>query len=458
MLLLTLYSILILFATQDIIRTLIWVFLTTTFFPRYKFFSYHLQFLTDASTSIQQPPSLTFFVSFADVVLLVLIYFLLTQRKKLFKPSRLKFEHILFLLIFVTGLISSHLAVFASHSFFFMFQLFKCFFIFFLLRDLIVQDQVYLRAVIEIILIFVGFNSLLIILQAFNGGPLGWAVEGVYGFRQFGDYTDEVFHLYRPGGMTTSPNEMATVIGMFIPFFGLLSLAKKTVVPRMVLLAITLISLAAVFFSMARAVWLCLLLVAAANFWFITRHKIKVKVPQFIKQYKHFLIFALVLALPFALMRLSTIVQTLTAEEGGWVYRLRHFQITLDYMDSLPFGLGVNNMQFKMIEDYEPEFYLHDVTPPHNIMAQIGASFGFVGLILWSALFYWIIRKGFFLIKNSDDENTILLVLASFSSCIMYLGVSQVHPWLVKKPIFYFFYLVLAILFAQEDNHVQSNT
>ncbi len=455
LLLLVIYSLIIVFLSKNLIRALAWIFLVATFFPRYKFFSTELNFLTDLT--LGKNVGLTFFISFADGILMIFLYFLITRRSKFPNTFEFKFGFLYLLLILISGLVSSIFAKFPLHSFFFIYQLLKGFFILLVYKMLIKKDRFYLKSVMEIIILFVSFNSILILLQAFNGGPLGWPVEGVFGFSKFGDYTDEIFQLYRPGGMTTSPNEMSTVAGMFIPYFLLASLAQKPLLNRTLLILAGLLGFLAVFFSMARAVWVSLALVLLVNIWFIYREEIKIHAPKILSRFKYVLIAGFIILLPFIFLRLWTLQTTFTSKEGGWVYRVRHLEIAYDYMSRLPFGLGLNNFQFKIGTDYPASFYLHDLTPPHSILAQIGASFGFLGLIIWLSFFYLIIRKGTTLIKKYKRSDEILLILASFSSIIMYMLVSQFHPWLIKKPIFYFFYLVIAILFSYQGQYVKND-
>ncbi|MEA2056534.1 MAG: O-antigen ligase family protein [Patescibacteria group bacterium] len=418
----------------------------TTFFPGYKFFSFRSGL--QSTSAFDEKIDLTFFASFADGVFLLFNYLLISRKRKLFKSFKPDLNWILLTIVVLLGAISSYFASYPIYSFFILYQLLKAFFMFVIFKELINKDANYLKSLIEIIGLFVTFNSILILMQAFKGGPLGLPVEGVFGFKQFGDYTDEVFNLYRPGGMTTSPNEMATVLAMFSPFFICMSLVKKKKVffNNGFMMMVAFLSIIAVFFTMARAVWIGLFFTILFIVIFIHKNDIAIDIPEILFKSKRVLLAVCAILLPIGFLRLSTLKTTFVSSEGGWVYRLRHIQIAYNYMTHMPFGLGLDNFRYRLGFDYPSDYYLNDLTPPHNILAQIGASFGFMGLIVWLAFFYRIISKGFSLIGKYRESNNILLVLGSFSSVIMYLFVAQLHPWLIKKPIFYFFYLSLAIL------------
>lgn len=370
-----------------------------------------------------------YFVAFSDPLLLLLLLVLWLRRKTV-RPSvswsnNLGIITLVMITITILGLLSSWYSKFSDISFFYLLQLVK-FFVVYLISKTMFANRSVTKVTIEILLIFALFNSTLIVLQNINRGPLGLPVESHNLFIPYGRYADEIPSLYRPGGISTSPNEMSSVLGMMIPVLFSLGLTKNTYHKHLVWLCLFL-SIAAVFYTAARAVWIVVALSLPFVFSAIGKSG-AIEIPSFVRKYwKAVVVVMGLLFSPLLIQRVLSAGELLKAGGGG-IYRLRHFVIAADIMNNFPLGVGMNVFQYAMTERFNADYFFHDSTPAHNVFAEVGADFGALGIPLFVILYYCIVKE---VLPSVYRKRPISIGV--FWGIIIFLALSQVHPWLFER-------------------------
>lgn len=381
----------------------------------------------------------TYFVSYSDPLLLFLLILLFIRQKRQKQMQINKNNGIAkmappMILIAIIGTMSSWFSKMPEVSYFYLFQLIK-FFVVFLISTTLTYDKKTAKATLEIIFLFVLFNSLLIILQKANGGPLGLPIEAPNLFTRYGRFADESPGLYRPGGITTGPNEMATAIGLILPLLFSLGITKNKF-NRMFIWTCLGASAAALMFTAARAVWI-LMLIILPTIYLIYQKSQMYSLPPLVAKYGRVILIGFgLLFLPMFLQRIFS-VNELFKPGGGAIYRIHHLIAAAELMKSHPLGVGMNIFQYAIVDRFDPEYIFYDSTPAHNVFAEVGADFGAVGIPLFLLLFYFMIKS---LQQTARIKNPISIGI--FSGVIVYLALLQVHPWLFERSASSLFWLL----------------
>jgi len=382
-----------------------------------------------------------FFVSYSDPLLIFLLGLLFIRQNR--SPNRGGVNGApggvtaTMILIAILGIISSWFSKMPEVSYFYLLQLIK-FFVVFLISPTLIGDKKIAKATLEIIFLFVLFNSLLIGLQKANGGPLGLPIESPNLFAKYGRFADESPGLYRPGGITTGPNEMATAIGLTLPMLVALGITKNKFNRRFIWICLGA-SAAALMFTAARAVWILMLIILPIIYLRI-RKTTGYSLPVPVAKYgRTALIIVGILFLPMFIQRILS-VQDLIKPGGGAIYRIHHLIAAAELMKSHPVGVGMNVFQYAIVEEFDPEYIFYDSTPAHNILAEIGADFGAVGIPLFLLLFYFMVKSSTATAKIKNP-----ISIGAVGCLIVYIMLLQVHPWLFERSASSLFWLMAGV-------------
>lgn len=390
-------------------------------------------------------PDFSVFIQFSDCIMALILLNLYFCNKELLSRKLKKFNqgnlHFALTGIVILGAVSSYFSKYMDISIFYLIQLVKFFLVLFLAR-VMTSGREMRSATINLILIFVLFNSILIILQKINGGPLGIPVETQNLFSKFGRYADESKSLYRPGGITTGPNEMATVLGISIPLIFSIAITKnrynKVFIWVGLILAVT-----AVIFTAARAVWM-LAAIVLPLVYYSQKKSGQARIPTWIrKNPKVLLVLVLVFissTLPLVINRIASI-PLLFSQTGGAVYRLRHLIMGEKIAEIFPFGVGMNGFQNEIVFRFEPAYYFDDESPAHNVFVEVVADFGIIGLPLFVWLFY-LLGKLHFPYRQLKAG---YLKMGIFWGVVVYILLLQVHPWLFERSASSLFWIIVGI-------------
>ncbi|MBU0576334.1 O-antigen ligase family protein [Patescibacteria group bacterium] len=389
-------------------------------------------------------PELIFFVAFADALLILLLYLLVRSRFKTgSKPFKIPhaFPYLPLLLIITLGVVSSLLSPLPEVSWFWLLQLTKLFAMGFLAMAL-VKDKSLAKKTLEIIFIYGLFLASLVVAQKINGGPIGLAIEEKYtGYA--GRFADESPSLYRPGGIFWDANLTSSILIMFLPSWFIFSF-KKVWFHRGFMMSCFVVGSLALILTASRAAWVIGAMLILVSYQLIIK-KNKVQLPVWLKKYGWIILGLLIIFLaPMILDRLMSLTQVFR-EDGGAIYRLRHLQMAAHFMATRPLGLGLNVYQYKILDQWKPEFYLYDSTPAHNLFAQVGAALGIGGLLLFIRFIYRIIVQGYSWLVSGKN----ILIKGLILGCLGYLLVSQFYPWWLTIPISGIVWLLLGIAYAQ---------
>ena len=421
------------------------VFVGSLFFRKAKFFARAYP-APEAFLKLADEPVVYFFIAFSDALLLLFLYIFrrvkLAKFKKVFKASDW-----LLLLLVLWGMVTSCLSKLPEVSWFWLGQLTKYIVIFYL-ASLVFKSSSWAKKTIEFILVFSLFNALLIVLQKLSGGPLGLAVEE--NLRIYGRFADESRSLYRPGGISWDANLSASMIGMVLPLLVLLATIKNNY-NKLFLWISLLISNVALVLTASRAVWL-----GAFVLLMILYKKVLAKrrlvFPYLVRRYWVFSLVLLALFLgPMVVDRLGSLGETVK-HRGGAIYRWRHLVMAFKLFLDQPWGIGLNVFQYQILDKFKPEYFMHDSTPAHNLFAQVGVSLGLPGLVIFGMFLARLLKKAWFVIKDSEKHSLLSIGLAF--AVFSYLLFSQIYPWFLMTPISELFWLLAGAFYAEENKKV----
>lgn len=387
-------------------------------------------------------PEIIYFISFADGLLVLLLYLLI--RKRMFTQTSGRsaplFMFRYFLCITVLGGLSSIFSQLPDTSWFYLFQLVKYFLVTLITIELCTSTHIK-KKTLEIVFIYGLFIALFVILQKIHNGPLGLAIEERYTLYA-GRFADESPGLYRPGGIFWDANLTASILTMLLPLLFIFSFTKKLFHQTFVIICLCA-SLFALIFTASRAAWVVSIGICALTFQYVLK-KTQIHTPHWIKKYWIALLVILLFIFgPMIIDRLYSISQTFQ-HDGGLEYRWRHIQMALSLMLSYPFGVGVNVFQYAILTRWQPSYYMFDSTPAHNLFAQIGSEIGFFALIATLGFTLTIFNTWQPRFKQKGDIMKKGLILGGLS----YLSLGMVFPWLLTNPISGIFWLLLGLAYV----------
>ena len=376
---------------------------------------------------------------FSDILLLFMVYLLIKRwwkRKNSFHLSTKYYSAYIWLILFlIIAGFSVFISSFQITSTFYFLQLTKMITLFLVAREVFL-DKSLLKKSIQILSLFVVLNSVLIIVQFVNNGPLGLKVEDLSAL--YGWYADENPGLYRPGGLYSDPNIAGTLIASFYPIFLLGTLFSKKLKDISSWLVLALISVALILTG-SRSSWLIAFMISFISIRIFSK-KHKIHIPDIIKKYKVAIVIILLIIFgPLIIKRSFTLVDAFS-RQGGGTFRLEQIKVSWRYSTNRLFGTGIGTYPYAMISDYPFNKYGFTPTYPHNIFAQISAETGIFGIIFFVLFIANLFRVKYITLEKKDVYKGSLL-LAGLSILLL----SNLFPWVLHPKMASFFWILLAI-------------
>ena len=422
--------------SKDLVKTLWLGFLASCLTGRTITLS--LETVAPAHTlfSTNFPASLaTYFLAFSDLVLALLIYLLVKIPAKAIRLSQRLINIIICMLgILVLGLFSTYSSLDFSPSLFNLFILGKYFLIYFVALIVHDHDRSIFKQTIITILLFIMLNSCLVIGQKYYNGSLGLPAESINMGSPKGVYADENLSVYRPSGLFNTPNLIGTLIAMSIPLFLTLNLSSLWVQTALLITGIALL------LTSSRIAILSLIILLP----FIV-HKFKSTLQIFAAH--RWIRFALIIGLAFSLPSVITRLlsfQSALESNGGASYRIRHFSFAVQSANQHIFGSGVNTFQYaisRSATNLKEDFG----SPAHNVFAEIIYDFGFLGIPLFSYLFYLLMKP-----PSPYSSPSPPVTFALFFAMLCYTINIQAHPWFLEKPAADIFWILSGVFYASQ--------
>ena len=376
---------------------------------------------------------------FSDVLLVGILYLLISRRSRYKKMLRLnnhdKYLFLVLLLFISVAGISTYFSYFPFSSLLSFIQLIKLSIIFLLSKALFSDKQV-LEESINTIILFVVFNSLLIIFQYINRGAIGLYVEDKS--TPFGWFAKESIGLFRSGGIFSDPNIAATISCIFTPYI-LLSVIMKNRF-SFIGLAILLVTILGIILTGSRASWIIFIITTVAVLLFIKKNILPERFNKILSVVK-VVIFVLVIAFgPFMFRRLTTLTNAFS-DIGGVTYRIKHLQTSWYFIKTNPFGVGIG--VFPYVTSLKFPFRQTGIYPTyaHNIFASIGAETGYIGFAIFCYFLFLVLKMKYRTLKRNSNYLNFALMLAF----IVFLLLSNLFPWISNPKISPLFFLLAAI-------------
>ncbi len=436
---------------RDLLAATWQTFVGALLFYKARYFVIPFQASFAAAQGLVANTPFVYYLAFADFLLLILCYLLIRWRFVLRKRASQKLpfkEATLLFGLLVLGAVTSFTSQFAGVSWFGFWRV-LFYFLSFLVASEVLRDKKTLTTTINNLLLFVGFNSLLIVLQKLHGGPLGLLIED-FSTAAFGRFADESVSLYRPGGIYFEPNLSASLINLLLPIVFLKTLFTSKNFWRNGLL-LFLMALA-LLFTASRANWIMAVLMTGAGYW-LASHRLRLAVNS---QQQRLLSWGggilLVLQLPLVLVRLATLEPALTSSSGGLAFRLAQLKLAVSFMKQRLLGIGVDAFQYQILTDLHPAAYFYHFTAPHNIFLELGTSLGVLGLIILLVFLLKIFTRIKTLLMNSSlAKDQRLLVLGLSLGFASYWLSGLFYPWLFAPPLAELSWIILGMIYSRSQ-------
>ena len=285
------------------------------------------------------------------------------------------------------------------------------------------------------------FHSVMVFYEQFKGGNLGRFIENRLPGIEFGTRSSEAADLLRADGTFNEPNITAIFLLMnFMILFALgLQQFKKNQKVAYLSLGISLLALIAVIFTGSRSLYL---LSAASlifylfkykqTIWPITKQLFQKKI------FQVFLLMAVLLALPYILIRTSSL-QNVLSQDGSLSYRQELNQHVLNMSFKNYLGIGLDLTPYYLAKNFktvDSPIVIFDQAPAHNIVVQLLAETGIMATLIFLFFVYQSIKNG---LKGKNQ-------LFAFSALLYFLS-AQFHPVFTNHyelTAFFFLYLGVA--------------
>lgn len=413
-------------------------------FTKGKGFQFMLLFPHETGSNI--PYTFDFDITFWNMLLLLLVYFVVRYRNS-FKKRTLRWRDIVFIL-FVLSLIPSigfsQYPNIATLGFIEVLFLVLLYFVTKLLRE-----HIRLKALSLIISLQLIFEGVMSVLQFVLKRPLGIAIENAGGLliqSNFIEYAFEQIGFFRSRGTFDHSNSLGSFAVSLLPFLSILLLYKKTDAIEKKLYSLGLIlGTAAVIVSGSRTSIFIMLLFFALLLFFGKKHIVPLL---HLKRTGRAIIIGLFLtSLPLIIFpRMLQLFVTLK-EGGGLTYRMDLLHYAMQMVQNNMFGVGLGLFPKILFDDIGT--FTSYPTQPHNLFAQIGAEGGTLALILFCIFFFTslfiIIKKAIISSRRKIITSDGAYTIAFAASLIVMLILSTVYPFLLRSYVFPYFLVFLAM-------------
>ncbi|HAZ10981.1 MAG: hypothetical protein A2047_00375 [Omnitrophica bacterium GWA2_41_15] len=150
----------------------------------------------------------------------------------------------------------------------------------------------------------------------------------------------------------------------------------------------------------------------------------------------------------FGIMKLKpTLRDRIDYKNADNYIRLERYPLTMKMIKDHPFvGVGLNNYRIVFDKYYGPNQVDYNIKIPDNMYLMIAGESGLIGAGLFLLLLFYIIKRGFVLLKDKEDKNwEMTLTLFSVIICILIHMISyELFYWTV--PFFLFLLLLGGLL------------
>jgi O-antigen ligase len=296
------------------------------------------------------------------------------------------------------------------------------------------------RYIAHIFSAFVIFQTIWVVLQVVNRGPLGRYLEATLSLNRQGILSSEDAGLMRYNGTFFEPSILGTFMLMHIFYFVRILINNKRLknTERNIFYITVVAAFVAIVFTASRGIYL--LLIALGIFWF---HKQLYQL--FVRGFSTLrfkiiligIITVFIIAFPYISTRLRS-ASSLFGPLGSATFRLSLSSYALRVADVHPFGVGLSLSPYYFAYGFPAERTI-DPAQPHNLLLQIVSEMGFPGLIVF-VLFLWFIFRRYLI--RPDNRSA-----PYFYASIVYIFASQFYPLFISQPeILSFFFLHAGLL------------
>jgi len=381
-------------------------------------------------------------ILFSDILLVLIVYYLLTRRSK-FKNQLLikKYDRstLAFLLLLVVVVaVSTIQSSFVHTSSYYLLRFIKLVLVY-LIAKVVMADRLIAKKSIQVLIMILCLSIGLVIGQFINKGPLGLAVEenqALYGW-----FANESRDMFRPGGLYIDPNLVATWLAVFLPVGLIKGLTSKS--KQYWQWIGILLGTASLIVVGSRASWVISVLMGAGGVIYAKRH-FKFYYPDLIINHgKKILIVILLIFSPMIVDRMRTI-NYIFGPKGGATYRLNQVKMSGQYLISQPWGVGIGIFPYGSSLDFYGKQNDLQPTLVHNVLAQVGAETGMLGLVFYLGFLWFLIKAK--LTEFSKTKTVFgLSMLLALSSMVLLL---MVFPWFLHPKIAELFWILAAFNYS----------
>lgn len=307
---------------------------------------------------------------------------------------------------------------------------------------IVVDLKKYKQDFYQVIAASVFFQTIIIFIEQFRGGDVGYFIENQLPGLEMGTHSAESIDLLRANGTFNEPNITAIFLLMnvaILSHYAIKVYAKNQLV-NYLYLGICLLTLLAIIFTGSRSLYalsLIFILYYSIKYW----QKLKIILK---KLWQHNLLklaifTSFILMLPYFLNRMNSVSNAFTST-GSLTYRdeLNKKVLSMSYKNLLGFGLDLTPYylakNFKTVDSLAVIF---DQAPAHNVLVQVIAETGILSFIIFTFFIYYSFKQG---LKTKNQNFTM--------AALIYFIAAQFHPVFTNHyelTAFFFLYLGLGI-------------
>lgn len=310
------------------------------------------------------------------------------------------------------------------------------------------QNKSLLSSLYQVIIASTLFQSLLVIFEQIKGGNIGRFIENTLPGLQQATKSSEAGDVLRANGTFNEPNVTAVFLLMGLAFIlpAILQQWQKYQNLRqwrsreIVLMTSCVLTLIAIIFTGSRSLYLLSLLFLTLCFLQYRQQSLQLlKTFWQHKLSKFIIVLVLILALPYLLLRASSLQNVFTST-GSFSYRQQLNNAVLGFANKNVLGIGLDLTSYYLAISYKTatsQFTMFDQAPAHNIFVQLLAETGIIATITFITMLFLVFRQGW------RAKNKLFITAAG-----IYLLAAQFHPIFtthLELSSFFFIYLGLAL-------------
>ncbi len=296
-------------------------------------------------------------------------------------------------------------------------------------------SQAVFRKLSHVFAAFVLFESIWVLLQVLNGGPVGVYIESVLPLNRLGILSTEDAGFMRFSGTFYEPSILGTYMLMHLWYFAILFIKTKThqTTDRWLYGVSMICTLCSILCTGSRGIYG--LTVVSFLFWAIQIFRnslmtISVLVCTIL----------LILLNPYLNSRIASST-TLFNQYGSGTFRLILNSYAMRLANVHILGVGLNLSPYYFAVGF-PKERMIDPSHPHNILFQILAETGYIGLILAVVYLWTLFRKHMAIGRRSSS-------FPYMAAALSYLICAQIYPiFISQQEIASYFFLFAGLMTA----------